>query len=130
MINNILLAAAVTIPVTPLCSPVLAEAVTSPKPIPVVNALSGLTGSETRAPGIALNEKAVANNIACRNAARSKFFELGARGMSSSNSNDQWGIIGNMNAGVWCRENRVIIVAAGSDYDAVKELRDELSKAF
>ena len=130
MVNNILIAAAVTIPVTPLCAPILAEEVTSPKPIPVVSAFSGLTGSETRAPAIAFNEKAVANNIACRNAARSKFFELGARSMSSSSSNYQWGIVGSMNSGVLCRENRAIIIAAGSDYEAVKELRDELSKAF
>jgi hypothetical protein len=134
MINNILFSAAVAIPTTLLCAPVFANNITSPKQVPVITnaAFSGLTASvpETRAPAIALHEKSVTNNIACRNVARNKFFELGARNMSSSGSNDQWGIVGNMNAVVWCRDNRAIIVAAGSDYEAAKELRDELSRAF
>ena len=127
MLNNILLAAAVTIPVNPLCAPVLADNVTSPKPVPSM--FAGL-GDGDRAPAIALHEKAVANNIACRNAARSKFFELGARNMSPSEENAQFGIVGNMNSVVWCRGNRAIISVAGPDYGAVSELRDELARAF
>ena len=135
MLNNILLAAAVAIPVTPYCAPILAEEVTSPKPIPTLAAnpsafVGGLGETGSMPPSMALHEKAVANNIACRNAARSKFFELGARDMSPSDSNMQWGIVGNMRAGVWCRENRAFITVAGYSFDSVKELRDELAKAF
>ena len=129
MLNNILIAAAVTIPVNPLCFPVLAENVTSPKPIPVTSVFAGL-GDGDRAPAIALHEKVVTNNIVCRNAARSKFFELGARNMSPSEENAQFGIVGNMNSVVWCRGNRAIISVAGPDYSAVSELRDELARAF
>ena len=143
MINNILIAAAVTIPVTPLCAPILAEEITSPRQIPTVAAaqvptksaafggmVSSLSGSETTAPTMSLWETSVANNIACRNAARSKFFELGARNMSESSSNSQWATIGNMKALAWCRDNRVIISVAGYNYDSVIELRDEIKKAF
>ena len=143
MINNILLAAAVAIPTTPLCAPVLAEEITSPRQIPTVAAaqvptksaafggmVSSLSGSETTAPTMSLWETSVANNIACRNAARSKFFELGARNMSESSSNSQWATVGNMKVVAWCRENRVVISVAGYNYDSVVELRDEVIKAF
>ena len=129
MLNNILIAAAVTIPVNPLCAPVLAENVISPKPIPVTSAFAGL-GDGDIPPSIGFAEVNVANNIACRNAARSKFFELGARGMSPSDNNSQFGIIGNNHAAVWCRGNRAFIVVAGQSYDAVKEIRDTIQKAF
>lgn len=133
MINNILLAAAVSIPVTPLCAPVLAENVTSPKPVAVPTVMTGLVSSlniEGTPPSLAFAERAVANNIACRNAARSKFFELGARGMSTSDSNSQFGIVGSNHAVVWCRENRAFIVVAGQSYDTVKEIRDTIVNAF
>ena len=135
MINNILLAAAVAIPVTPLCAPILAEEVTSPKTIPTVASPSAFVGGlgETGSmpPTMALYSKSVANNIACRNAARSKFFELGAKDMSSSNENAQWGTIGtNMRALVWCRETQVIIAVTGYNYNSVSEARDEIVKAF
>lgn len=132
MINNILLAAAVAVPVTPLCAPVLAENVTSPKSVPNVSASfsAGLVETANVPPTMALWEKPVANNIACRNAARSKFFELGARDMSDSNNNAQWATVGNMKAIVWCRENRAIISVAGANYNSVAELRDEIGKAF
>jgi hypothetical protein len=142
MINNILLAAAVSIPVTPLCAPVLAEETTSPRQVPTVASTPGSSksaaiggmvssfGNETIAPTMSLWEKPVANNIACRNAARSKFFEIGARNMSESSSNSQWATVGNMKAIAWCRDNRVIISVAGYNYDSVVELRDEIKKAF
>ena len=136
MLNNILLAAAVTIPVTPYCSPILAEEITSPKPIPAlaganVNAMvSGLGETGSMPPTMALYEDTVTNNIACRNAARAKFFELGARDMSPSDSNGQWATIGNMKAIAWCRETRVVISVAGYNYNSVAELRDEIAKAF
>ena len=131
MLNNILLAAAVAIPVTPLCAPILAEEVTSPKTIPTVSAFAaGLGETGSIPPTMALYEKAVTNNIACRNAARSKFFELGAKDMSPSDSNGQWATIGNMKAIVWCRENRAIVSVAGYNYNSVAELRDEIAKAF
>ena len=131
MINNILLAAAVAIPVTPLCAPILAEEVTSPKATPNVSAfVGGLGETGSMPPTMSLYEANVANNIACRNAARSKFFELGARDMSTSDSNAQWGTIGNMKAVVWCRENRAIISVAGYSYNAVVEARDAIAKAF
>jgi len=131
MLNNILLAAAVTIPVTPLCAPILAEEVTSPKATPTVSAFVGGLGSTgSMPPSMALYEKAVANNIACRNAARSKFFELGGKDLSPSDSNAQWATIGNMKAIAWCRDNRVVISVAGYNYDSVAEVRDEIVKAF
>jgi len=131
MLNNILLAAAVAIPVTPYCAPILAEEVTSPKPTPAVMTgfVGGLT-SEGIPPSLTYTEVAVANNIACRNAARAKFFELGARGMSPSDENAQFGIIGQNHASVWCRENRAFIVVAGESFDTVQEIRKEIRKAF
>ena len=129
MLNNILIAAAVTIPVTPLCAPILAEEVTSPKPVASSTFMSGLNTGDF-APSITFAERAIANNIACRNAARSKFFELGARNMSPSDENAQFGIIGINHAAVWCRENRAFIVVAGKNFDAVNEIRAEISKAF
>ena len=135
MLNNILLAAAVTIPVNPLCAPLLAEEVTSPKPVPTASApaavFGGLGETGSMPPTMALYATGVANNIACRNAARSKFFELGARNMSSSDSNSQWGVIGtNIKAVVWCRETQAIIAVSGYNYNAVSEARDEIAKAF
>jgi hypothetical protein len=72
----------------------------------------------------------IANNIACRSKARSKYFELGARDMSSENLNAQWGTVGSMQAVVWCRDSQAIIAVAGANYDSVKEVRDEIVKAF
>jgi hypothetical protein len=135
MINNILLAAAVSIPVTPLCAPILAENVTSPRPVPALAApgaavFGGLGETGSVPPTMALYEENITNNITCRSKARSKFFELGARDMSPSDSNGQWATIGNMKAIAWCRENRVIISVAGYNYNSVSELRDEIAKAF
>jgi len=142
MINNILLAAAVAIPTTPLCAPVLAENITSPKEVTpvastplrtnsaVFSGMVGSTGGGTTPPTMSLWEMPVTNNIACRSAARSKLFELAARNMSESSSNGQWGTVNNMRALAWCRDNRVIISVAGYDYDSVVELRDEIRKAF
>ena len=132
MINNILVAAAaVSIPATPLCFPVLAEEVTSPKQVPTASAfVGGLGETGSMPPTMALYEKAVTNNIACRNAARSKFFELGGKDLSPSDSNAQWATIGNMKAIAWCRDNRVIISVAGYNYNSVAEVRDEIVKAF
>ena len=134
MLNNILLAAAVTLPVTPLCAPLLAEEVTSPKTIPTVSSpaafVGGLGETGSMPPTMALYSKSVANNIACRNAARSKFFELGARNMSPSGENAQFGVIGSNHAAVWCRENRAFIVVAGQSFDSVTEIRAEIAKAF
>jgi hypothetical protein len=129
MINNILLAAAVSIPVTPLCAPILAEEVTSPKEIPVVSSMfSGL--SNDRAPAMAVSVVNINSNITCRSKARSKYLELGARGMEESTNNYQWGIVGNMNSIVWCRENHAIISVAGDDFDAVVELKNELKGLY
>ena len=143
MFNNILLAAAVSIPVNLLCAPVLAEQITSPKPVVAASVPVKSTGNPTAAmfsafnggesstpPSMALGSAGVANNIACRSKARTKLFELGARDMSDSNINSQWAIVGNMRVLVWCRETQAITSVAGSNYDSVKELRDELQKAF
>jgi hypothetical protein len=143
MINNILLAAAVAIPVTPFCAPILAEEVTSPKPVvmasaPVKSEVGGRTAATFGAlssggstpPSMSLGVRSTPNNIACRNTARSKFFELGARDMSDSNSNSQWATVGNMKVLVWCRDTQAIISVAGDNYDSVTEVRDVLGKAF
>lgn len=133
MIKSMLLAAAVTVPTNPLCFPVLAENVTSPKPVAVPTVMTGLVSGLNGAdipPSLTFAERSVANNIACRNAARSKFFELGARNMSPSDENAQFGIIGRNHAAVWCRENRAFIVVAGQSFDSVNEIRAEITKAF
>jgi len=133
MINNILLAAAVSIPVTALCAPVLAENVTSPAQKQVsapVNAAFGGLGEVNTPPALTLSVRGINNNIACRNAARSKYFELGARDMSASDSNTQWGTVGNMQAVVWCRDSYAVIGVAGQNNSSVVELRDAVAKAF
>ena len=143
MINNILLAAAVAIPVTPLCAPILAGEVTSPKPVmmasvPVKSEVGGrtsgmfssLSSGGSTPPSMSLGISATPNNISCRNTARSKLFEFGARDMSDSNTNSQWATVSNMRVLVWCRDTQAIISVAGNSYDSVKELRDELQKAF
>jgi hypothetical protein len=135
MINNILLAAAVAIPVTPLCAPILAGEVTSPKPVvvasvPTAGTFSALSSGGSNPPSMSLGVRSTPNNIACRNTARSKFFELGARDMSDSNNNSQWATVGNMKVLVWCRDTQAIISVAGDNYDSVTEVRDVLGKAF
>ena len=138
-----MLIAAIAVPSSPLCAPVLAEQTTSPKPVvvasvpakssnttPPATMFSALVGGESNPPSMSLYEVGVTNNIACRNAARSKFFELGARDMSTSDNNAQWGIVNNMRAVVWCRDTRAIIAVAGQNYDSVREVREALQKAF
>ena len=126
MINNILLAAAVSIPVTPLCAPVLAETNIAPKSASSV--FAGLGGSSP--PAIAFGTASIPNNITCRNKARAKYFEVGASDMSSSDANLQNAVVNDMRASVWCRTSQVFIVVAGDSNSAVKELRDELMKPF
>ena len=134
MIKSMLLAASIAVPT--ICAPVLAEEVSSPKPVPVtatatlasVGTVGAFSGSTP--PAMSLYAVNITNNIACRSKARSKYFELGARDMSSENLNAQWGTIGSMQAVVWCRDSQAIIAVAGSNYDSVKEVRDEIVKAF
>jgi hypothetical protein len=124
-----LIAAAISIPINPLCHPVLAGQITSPKPTASVMAFgSGLSAEDP--PSLALGYDNVTSNIACRNKARSKFFELGARDMSPPESNAQWATVGNMRAVAWCRENHVVIGVSGHSYNSVNELRDLIRKAF
>jgi hypothetical protein len=143
MFNNILLAAAATIPVTPLCAPILAGEATSPKPVIMASApvksgvgartsnlISSLSSGGPTPPSMSLGVRATPNNIACRNTARSKLFELGARDMSDSNNNSQWATVGNMRVLVWCRDTQAIISVAGNSYDSVTEVRDVLGNAF
>ena len=137
MINNILLAAAVAIPVTPLCAPILAGEATSPKPVVVASTpaksaamFSSLSSGGSTPPSMSLGVRSTPNNIACRNTARSKLFELGARDMSDSNNNSQWATVGNMRVLVWCRDTQAIISVAGSNYDSVTEARDVIGNAF
>lgn len=72
----------------------------------------------------------IGSNVACRNKARSKYFELGATSMSDSNSNSQWATINGMRTSVWCRETQAFITVAGFDTNAIVELRDEIQKAY
>lgn len=133
MINNLLLAAAVSIPVTPLCAPVLAENIDSPKTIPALAApaafSAALSGGNTP-PSMYLAVRSINNNIACRNTARAKYFEVGARDMSDSNSNSQWGTVGSMQAVVWCRDTQAIIAVAGGTGNSAEELRDTIANGF
>jgi len=129
MIKSMLLAAAVSIPVTPPCAPILAETDIAPKPVKsTTSVFAGFGGSSP--PAIAFGTAGVPNNIVCRNKARSKYYELGASDMSSSDSNVQNAVVNNMRASVWCRTNQVFFVVAGDSNNAVKELRDELMKPF
>ena len=132
MIKSMLLAASIAVPT--ICAPVLAEEVSSPKSAPAPTSTLGVVGSFSGGgntpPALSLYAVNINNNIACRSKARSKYFELGARDMSSENLNAQWGTVGSMQAVVWCRDSQAIIGVAGASYDAVKELRDEIAKAF
>ncbi len=137
MIKSMLIAAAVAVPSNPLCSPILAEEITSPKtnstPAAVFSAAPAAASFSTNnsvPPSLALASVNIANNIACRARARAKYFELGARDMSNDTSNGQWGIIGTMQAVVWCRDSQAVIAVAGNNYNSVSELRDEIQKAF
>jgi hypothetical protein len=128
MIKSTLLAAALTLP-TPLCAPVLASTTNSPAPAPTVMSFgAGLSAND--APSLGLAQKAVENNIACRTKARSKFIELGARDLSSPDSNSQWGTVSNMRVVAWCRGNQVVIGVSGHNYNSVNELRDIIYDAY
>jgi hypothetical protein len=86
--------------------------------------------SQDRPPSIALASVDVPSAIYCRNRARSKFFELSARNMSEEDNNSQWGLIGNIQAIVWCRGTQAVIGVAGSNWTSVSELREEIKRAF
>jgi len=136
MIKSMLIAAFIAVPSNLLCSPILAEEITSPKTtaIPMTAAWSSAPTSAVSSsnipPALSLYAVNINNNISCRAKARAKYFELGARDMSNDTSNAQWGTIGNMQAVVWCRDSQAVIAVAGNSYDSVKELRDELAKSF
>ena len=129
-----LIAAAVAVPSNPLCAPILAGEINSPK---VVTPMSAAFAAPTLAfsppsspPSMSLAAVNIANNISCRSKARAKYFELNARDMSNETSNGQWATVGNMQAVVWCRDNQAVIAVSGSSYNSVTELRDEIQKAF
>jgi len=127
MIKTILTAAAIAL----TTAPVLAENVTSPTAAPKsANFSFSSVSTEGVVPSMALAAVNITNNISCRAKARSKYFELSARDMSNETSNGQWATIGSMQAVVWCRDTQAVISVAGSSYNAVAELRDELQKAF
>jgi hypothetical protein len=134
MIKSMLLTASIA--VSTICAPVLAEEVSSPKSVPVtatlasVAAVGAFSNGGNTPPAMSLYAVNIANNIACRSKARSKYFELSARDMSNETLNAQWATIGSMQAVVWCRDSQAIIAVAGSNYDSVKEVRDEIVKAF
>ena len=129
MIKSTLLAAALTLPSTPLCAPILASTINSPAPTPRVMSFgAGLSAND--APSLGLAQKAVENNITCRTKARSKFKELGARDMSSPDANSQWGTVSNMRVVAWCRGNQVVIGVSGHSYNSVNELRDIIYDAY
>ena len=128
-----ILAAAIAVPTNPLCAPILAEEITSPKSVPTATAAFGGMSSFSNTntpPAMSLYAVNIANNIACRNKARSKYFELNARDMSRDDSNAQWGTVGSMQALVWCRDTQAIIAVSGVNYESVRELREEIQKAF
>ena len=133
MLNNILLAAAVTIPTTPYCAPILAKGDVE-SPIPAVSApFGGMTsalGSYDGPPSMAVTVVATPNAITCRQRARAKYFELGATDMSKDTENAQWGTFGNIQSLVWCRGPEAVISVAGRSFDAAVEIKDELKKAF
>lgn len=82
-------------------------------------------------PSMSLGTADTSSNISCRNKARAKYFELGARDMSSEDNNSQWATINSMKALVWCRNgNQAIIAVSGNSFNSVAELRDEIQKAF
>ena len=133
MINNILLAAAVAIPTTPYCAPILAKGEVE-SPIPAVSApFGGATsalGSYDGPPSMAVTVVETPNAITCRQRARAKYFELGATDMSKDTENAQWGTFGNIQALVWCRGPEAVISVSGRSFNAVVEVKDELKKVF
>lgn len=133
MINNILLAAAVAIPVTPYCAPILAKGDVK-SPIPAVSAPFGgavsALGTYDGPPSMAVTTVETPNAITCRQRARAKYFELGATDMSKDTENAQWGTFGNIQALVWCRGTEAVISVSGRSFNAVVEVKDELKKAF
>jgi hypothetical protein len=129
MINNILLAAAVSIPVTPLCAPVLAENINSPKTTTTTSIMSGFA-SNSNPPSLNMGVRETPNNIACRKTARDALFQLSARDMSSSDSNEQWATVDNMRVLVWCRGNHAVIGVSGYNYNSVTEVRDFIGNKF
>lgn len=132
MIKATLLAAAIGIPASSLCAPILASTIDSPKPpaASVGGMVFGQGLSVNDPPSLGLAQKAVDNNITCRTKARSKFLEMGARDLSPSDSNSQWATISNMRAVVWCRGDQVVIGVSGHSYNSVNELRDVLYAAY
>lgn len=130
-----LIAAAVAVPSNPLCAPILAGEINSPKIMPTSVAAAFVAPTlafspPSSPPSMSLAAVNIANNISCRSKARAKYFELNARDMSNETSNGQWATVGNMQAVVWCRDNQAVIAVAGSSYNSVTELRDEIQKAF
>lgn len=81
-------------------------------------------------PSMAVGVVDIVSNISCRNKARMKYFEIGARDMSPDDSNSQWATIGSMKSFIWCRGNQAFVSVAGNNYNSVTELRDELRAAF
>lgn len=114
--NNLLLSAVAS-----------ATLITSPSP-KSPSALMGMAPSSV--PSLTASVVNISNNISCRSKARAKYFELGARDMSNSEDNGQWGTVGNMQALVWCRDTQAIIVVGGQSTNSINELRDEIKKAF
>lgn len=126
MIKTIFAAVAASL----LAAPSFAQTTETPK----VKSLSGPAMFSALAadapPSISLAWHSITSNIACRAQARNKLFELGARDMSDSSNNSQWGTLGNIKVIVWCRDDIAIIGAAGHSYNAAVEARDALYKAF
>ena len=118
--NNLLLSAVAS-----------ATLITSPLPSPSPKSPSALMGmGVSSVPSLTASVVNISNNISCRSKARAKYFELGARDMSNSEDNGQWGTVGNMQALVWCRDTQAIIVVGGQSTNSINELRDEIKKAF
>lgn len=114
--NNLLLSAITT-----------ASLVTSPAPTKMV--MSSMMAGDP-VPSLTASVVGVPNNISCRSKARAKYFEVGARDMSTPEDNAQWGTVGSMKALVWCRDTQAIIIVGGQSVNGINELRDELKRAF
>lgn len=107
-----------------------ASLISSPAPSQAMTKMATSSMAGDPVPSLTASVVGVPNNISCRSKARAKYFEVGARDMSTPEDNAQWGTVGSMKALVWCRDTQAIIIVGGQSVNGINELRDELKRAF
>jgi len=126
--RNLAIAACCAISIVTAAAPAKSESKISEPTSGVPTLLFGFAGSS--APEIALAVSPGVSKIVCRQRTRSKMFELGATRMASEEADWQYGTIGSVKVGVWCRGDGAYISAASASSSAAFEMRDEFFKLF